>query len=71
MSDRSRIAVDAMGGDEGLAVMLAGVARARRDFPANPAVPPDVVVIGHVDAPPVYLGAYPPPDCRKGKCRMP
>ncbi|WP_339348204.1 M15 family metallopeptidase [uncultured Sphingomonas sp.] len=46
-------------------------ARARRDFPANPAVPPDVVVIGHVDAPPVYLGAYPPPDCRKGKCRMP
>ncbi|MBB3693670.1 phosphate acyltransferase PlsX [Sphingomonas sp. BK580] len=32
MSDRSRIAVDAMGGDEGLAVMLAGVARARRRF---------------------------------------
>ncbi len=30
MSDRSWIAVDAMGGDEGLAVMLAGVARARR-----------------------------------------
>ena len=30
MSDRPRIAVDAMGGDEGLAVMLAGVARARR-----------------------------------------
>ncbi|MFK3889431.1 phosphate acyltransferase PlsX [Sphingomonas sp. NPDC079357] len=30
MSDRSRIAVDAMGGDEGLAVMLAGVARACR-----------------------------------------
>ncbi len=28
----SRIAVDAMGGDEGLAVMLAGVARARRRF---------------------------------------
>jgi glycerol-3-phosphate acyltransferase PlsX len=28
----SRIAVDAMGGDEGLAVMLAGVARARRQF---------------------------------------
>ena len=27
-----RIAVDAMGGDEGLAVMLAGVARARRQF---------------------------------------
>lgn len=32
MSDRSRIAVDAMGGDEGLAVMLAGVARARRRY---------------------------------------
>ena len=30
MSERSRIAVDAMGGDEGLAVMLAGVAHARR-----------------------------------------
>ena len=33
MSDMSRIAVDAMGGDEGLAVMLAGVARARRRDP--------------------------------------
>ncbi|HEU4960671.1 MAG TPA: phosphate acyltransferase PlsX [Sphingomonas sp.] len=32
MTDSSRIAVDAMGGDEGLAVMLAGVARARRKF---------------------------------------
>jgi glycerol-3-phosphate acyltransferase PlsX len=32
MSEPSRIAVDAMGGDEGLAVMLAGVARARRQF---------------------------------------
>ena len=32
MSSSSRIAVDAMGGDEGLAVMLAGVARARRRF---------------------------------------
>ena len=32
MSDRPTIAVDAMGGDEGLAVMLAGVARARRRF---------------------------------------
>jgi phosphate acyltransferase len=32
MSEPSWIAVDAMGGDEGLAVMLAGVARARRQF---------------------------------------
>ena len=32
MPTSSRIAVDAMGGDEGLAVMLAGVARARRRF---------------------------------------
>ncbi|KQN92534.1 phosphate acyltransferase [Sphingomonas sp. Leaf231] len=32
MSERSRIAVDAMGGDEGLAVMLAGVARACRSY---------------------------------------
>ena len=30
--DRPRIAVDAMGGDEGLAVMLAGVATARRRY---------------------------------------
>ena len=30
MTSTSRIAVDAMGGDEGIAVMLAGVARARR-----------------------------------------
>ena len=33
MTDSSRIAVDAMGGDKGLAVMLAGVARARHNFP--------------------------------------
>ena len=33
MTERPCIAVDAMGGDEGLAVMLAGVARARRRFP--------------------------------------
>ena len=32
MTESSTIAVDAMGGDEGLAVMLAGVARARRQF---------------------------------------
>jgi phosphate acyltransferase len=32
MSDSSCIAVDAMGGDEGLAVMLAGVARARARY---------------------------------------
>ncbi len=32
MTTNARIAVDAMGGDEGLAVMLAGVAQARRRF---------------------------------------
>jgi glycerol-3-phosphate acyltransferase PlsX len=32
VTESSTIAVDAMGGDEGLAVMLAGVARARRRF---------------------------------------
>ena len=32
MTERPRIAVDAMGGDEGLAIMLAGVAAARRRF---------------------------------------
>ena len=32
MTTSSRIAVDAMGGDEGIAVMLAGVAAARRRY---------------------------------------
>ena len=32
MTTNSWIAIDAMGGDEGLAVMLAGVAEARRRF---------------------------------------
>ena len=32
MASRPRIAVDAMGGDEGLAIMLAGVAMARRRY---------------------------------------
>ena len=32
MPDSGWIAVDAMGGDDGLAVMLAGVARARHQF---------------------------------------
>ena len=32
MPSNARIAVDAMGGDEGLAIMLAGVARARHKF---------------------------------------
>ncbi len=33
MADAPRIAIDAMGGDEGLALMLAGVALARRQWP--------------------------------------
>jgi len=33
VADAPRIAIDAMGGDEGLAVMLAGVALARRQWP--------------------------------------
>ncbi len=33
MADAPRLAIDAMGGDEGLAVMLAGVALARRRWP--------------------------------------
>lgn len=33
MADAPRLAIDAMGGDEGLAVMLAGVAMARRRWP--------------------------------------
>ncbi|MFM7028363.1 MAG: phosphate acyltransferase PlsX [Chakrabartia sp.] len=33
MADAPRIAIDAMGGDEGLAVMLAGVAMARQQWP--------------------------------------
>lgn len=48
-------------------------ARARRDFPAEPAVDPvrPVVTIAEVPAPPVYLGAVPAPECRRGKCRAP
>ncbi|WP_241491810.1 M15 family metallopeptidase [Sphingomonas endophytica] len=44
--------------------------RARGRFPADPAVPRDAVVIAAVVPPPVYLGAIPPPECRKGKCRV-
>lgn len=33
MTDAPRLAIDAMGGDEGLAVMMAGVALARRQWP--------------------------------------
>ena len=46
---------------------LFGTARAR--FPASPAVPRDPVVIAQVAAPPVYLDAIAPPECRKGKCK--
>lgn len=46
-------------------------ARGRRDFPANPAVDPRVVVIASVEPPAVQMGAIPAPDCRRGKCRMP
>ncbi|MBB3349065.1 M15 family metallopeptidase [Sphingomonas sp. BK069] len=46
-------------------------ARARAAFPAEPPVERDPVVIASVAAPPVYVGAYAPPECRKGKCRLP
>lgn len=46
-------------------------ARARSDFPAEPAVARDPVVIASAPPPPIYLGAYAPPECRKGKCRPP
>lgn len=47
-------------------------ARARRDFPANPAVAPDLVVIASVPTPPVWLGNVPAPMCNtKGKCKVP
>ncbi|WP_394647424.1 M15 family metallopeptidase [uncultured Sphingomonas sp.] len=45
-------------------------ASARSRFPADPAVPRDPVVISGVVAPPVYMGAIAPPECRKGKCRV-
>ena len=47
-------------------------ARARRDFPANPAVAPEVIVIARVETPPVWLGNVPAPLCNaKGKCKPP
>ena len=45
MTSGSRIAVDAMGGDEGLAVMLAGVARARRRYEGT-----EFLLVGDEDA---------------------
>ncbi|WP_235532781.1 M15 family metallopeptidase [Sphingomonas sp. Leaf412] len=57
----------------GAAQARALFARARRDFAANPAVDPvsTAVILRAVSAPPVYMGAIPPPECRRGKCRMP
>jgi D-alanyl-D-alanine carboxypeptidase len=47
-------------------------ARARRDYPANPAVAvPPVEVTVPVAAPAIQLPAMAPPECRKGKCRPP
>jgi D-alanyl-D-alanine carboxypeptidase len=48
-------------------------ARARRDFAANPAVDPvvSVTVVDAVPPPPVYMGAIAPPECKRGKCRLP
>ncbi|WP_375250748.1 M15 family metallopeptidase [Sphingomonas sp.] len=47
--------------------------RARRDFPAAPAVDPvvRVMVIPQAPAPPVYLSPIAAPECRRGKCRLP
>lgn len=52
--DRPRIAVDAMGGDEGLAVMLAGVAAARRRYEDV-----DFILVGDEDAIRAGLEAHP------------
>ncbi|VXC87847.1 M15 family metallopeptidase [Sphingomonas sp. 8AM] len=60
----------------GVRATVPGAARARALFaaarvryPAEPAVARDPVVIAQVAAPPVYIGAIAPPECRKGKCR--
>jgi D-alanyl-D-alanine carboxypeptidase len=47
-------------------------ARARRDFPAMPAVDAQPVTITTVTPPPFVarFGAIPAPECRKGKCRV-
>ena len=45
MASRAKIAVDAMSGDKGLAVMLAGVARARRRFEGM-----EFILVGDEDA---------------------
>jgi D-alanyl-D-alanine carboxypeptidase len=48
-------------------------ARARQEFVANPAVdaPVRAVTIAVVPPPPVYMGAVAPPECKRGKCRVP
>lgn len=45
--------------------------RARASFPASPVVDPAPLVIAKATPPPIYLGAIAPPECRKGKCRLP
>ncbi|WNO53974.1 phosphate acyltransferase PlsX [Stakelama saccharophila] len=54
MTSSSRIAIDAMGGDEGLAVMLAGVARARRRFEGM-----EFLLVGDEDAIRAGLKSHP------------
>ncbi|MEH3101233.1 M15 family metallopeptidase [Sphingomonas adhaesiva] len=62
--------VGASGDAPGAGRARAVFARARAAFPANPAVAPDALVIRDVAPPPVYMEAIPPPECRKGKCRV-
>lgn len=45
--------------------------RARREFPASPAVAPAPVTITAVPQPPVWLPSVPVADCRSGRCRAP
>lgn len=63
--------IGATRGVPGAARARALFARARASFPADPAVRPEPVVLTTAPPPPVYMGAITPPECRKGKCRLP
>lgn len=63
--------VGVRGTEAGAARARALFARARRSFPASPAVAAPPVMLAEVAPPPVQMGAIPAPECRRGKCRLP
>lgn len=62
--------VGARDASPGAARARALFARARRDWPAQPGVLRDPIAVAAA-APPVWMGALPAPECRKGRCRAP